>query len=50
MIVAGVHVMAYRQSRTVADIVAESGILRGRVPWRRSFIADMQPVESLEAG
>ena len=48
--VAGVHVMAYRRSRTVAEIVAESGVLRGRAPWRRSFIANMQPVESLEAG
>ncbi len=48
--VAGVHVMAYRQSRTVAEIVAEFGVLSGRAPWRRSFVANMQPVESLEAG
>jgi 5,10-methylenetetrahydrofolate reductase len=48
--VAGVHVMAYRQSRTVAEIVAESGVLSGRAPWRRSFIPNMQPVESLEGG
>src|SRR5208337_2260888 len=48
--VAGVHVMAYRQSRAVAEIVAQSGVLRGRAPWRRSFIANMQPVEQLEAG
>jgi len=46
--VAGVHVMAYRQSRTVAEIVAESGVLSGRAPWRRSFVANMQPVERLE--
>jgi 5,10-methylenetetrahydrofolate reductase len=48
--VAGVHVMAYRQSQYVAEIVRESGVLRGRAPWRRSFVSNMQPVESLEAG
>jgi 5,10-methylenetetrahydrofolate reductase len=48
--VAGVHVMAYRQSHYVAEIVSESGVLRGRAPWRRDFVAKMQPVESLEAG
>ena len=48
--VAGVHVMAYRQSQYLAEIVSESGVLRGRAPWRRDFIANMQPVESLEAG
>jgi 5,10-methylenetetrahydrofolate reductase len=48
--VAGVHVMAYRQSRLVAEIVGESGVLRGRAPWRRDFVANMQAVESLEAG
>ena len=47
--VAGVHVMAYRQEQTVAEIVHESGVLRGRAPWRRDFIPKMQPVESLEA-
>jgi len=46
--VAGVHVMAYRQSQYVAEIVRESGVLRGRAPWRRSFVANMQAVESLE--
>ncbi|MBV1703690.1 MAG: methylenetetrahydrofolate reductase, partial [Hyphomicrobiales bacterium] len=35
--VAGVHVMAYRQERFVARIVEESGVLRGRAPWRPSF-------------
>jgi methylenetetrahydrofolate reductase (NADPH) len=30
--VAGVHLMAYRQERMVASIVAESGALAGRVP------------------
>ena len=46
--VAGVHVMAYRQSQYVAEIVRESGVLRGRAPWRRSFVPNMQPIESLE--
>ena len=31
--VAGVHVMAYRQEETVADIIQSSGVLAGRVPW-----------------
>jgi 5,10-methylenetetrahydrofolate reductase len=35
--VAGVHVMAYRQESLVARIVDESGILKGRAPWRRSY-------------
>jgi hypothetical protein len=48
--VVGVLVMAYRQSRTVAEIAAESGILRGRAPWRRCFVPNVQPVESLEWG
>ncbi len=48
--VAGVHVMAYRQEQTVAEIVHESGVLRGRAPWRRDFIPKMHAVESLEAG
>jgi len=30
--VAGVHVMAYRQAESVAEIIAESGVLRGRTP------------------
>jgi len=29
----GVHVMAYRQEEAVADIIARSGVLNGRVPW-----------------
>jgi len=33
--VSGVHVMAYRQEEYVAEIVHESGILKGRRPWRR---------------
>ena len=34
--VAGVHVMAYRQEESVAEVIAESGVLNGRVPWRPS--------------
>jgi 5,10-methylenetetrahydrofolate reductase len=30
----GVHVMAYRQEEYVAEIVAESGVLKGRKPWK----------------
>ena len=33
--VAGVHVMAYRQEELVAEVVHESGALRGRKPWQR---------------
>ena len=32
----------------LAEIVAESGVLSGRAPWRRSFVQNMQPVESLD--
>jgi methylenetetrahydrofolate reductase (NADPH) len=31
--ISGVHVMAYRQEETVAEIVDRSGVLRGRAPW-----------------
>jgi methylenetetrahydrofolate reductase (NADPH) len=31
--VAGVHVMAYRQEESVAEVITESGVLNGRVPW-----------------
>lgn len=33
--VSGVHVMAYRQEEFVAEIVHESGVLKGRKPWKR---------------
>ena len=33
--VSGIHVMAYRQEEYVAEIVDESGVLRGRRPWKR---------------
>ena len=29
----GVHVMAFRQEHTVAEIIDRSGVLNGRVPW-----------------
>ena len=31
--VSGVHVMAFRQEDTVAEIIQKSGVLAGRVPW-----------------
>lgn len=31
--VSGVHVMAYRQEETVAEIIDASGTLEGRIPW-----------------
>ncbi len=33
--VSGVHVMAYRQEEKIAEIIDQSGILRGRKPWKR---------------
>jgi len=33
--VAGIHVMAYRQEEEVAQIIADSRVLRGRTPWKR---------------
>jgi len=35
--VAGVHIMAYRQEESVGHIVTESGVLKGRQPFRRAF-------------
>ncbi len=37
--VSGVHVMAYRQEEYVAEIVDESGVLKGRQPWKREVRA-----------
>jgi methylenetetrahydrofolate reductase (NADPH) len=31
--ISGVHVMAYRQEETVAEIIQKSGVLKDRVPW-----------------
>lgn len=38
--VAGIHVMAYRQEEYVAEIVDESGVLKGRRPWKREARSD----------
>ncbi|QPC88091.1 methylenetetrahydrofolate reductase [Mesorhizobium sp. NBSH29] len=38
--VSGIHVMAYRQEEYVAEIVHESGVLKGRRPWRKEPRAD----------
>ena len=38
--VSGIHVMAYRQEEYVAEIVNESGVLKGRQPWRREARSD----------
>src|SRR5258706_16282305 len=32
--VSGVHVMAYRQEESVAEVIDRSGVLPGRRPWR----------------
>jgi 5,10-methylenetetrahydrofolate reductase len=42
--VSGVHVMAYRQEEYVAEIVDESGVLKGRQPWKREAGRDDQRV------
>jgi 5,10-methylenetetrahydrofolate reductase len=44
--IAGVHLMAYKQEESIAEIVHESGILRGRTPWRRDLVAKLQAVET----
>jgi 5,10-methylenetetrahydrofolate reductase len=43
--VSGIHVMAYRQEEFVAEIVAESGVLKGRQPWKR----EAQPDDAIVA-
>ncbi|WP_169568980.1 methylenetetrahydrofolate reductase [Sneathiella limimaris] len=49
--VSGAHVMAYRQEELVAEIVHESGVLKGRSPWRRSPNPDFAAVaEAVEHG
>ena len=42
--VSGVHVMAYRQEEYVAEIVDESGVLKGRRPWKRELARDTQTI------
>jgi len=39
--VAGVHVMAYRQEETVAEIIDASGVISGRMPWNPASGADL---------
>jgi len=34
--VSGVHIMAYKQEQYVAEMVATSGVMGGRVPWSPS--------------
>jgi len=41
--VAGVHVMAYRQEEAVAEVIVDSGVLAGRVPWYPGRDGDSQP-------
>jgi methylenetetrahydrofolate reductase (NADPH) len=41
--VAGIHVMAYRQEETVAEIIQKSGVLAGREPWHPQ--RDIPPVQ-----
>lgn len=47
--VSGIHVMAYRQEEYVAEIVDESGVLKGRRPWVRQARWN-DPVERIERG
>ena len=47
--IAGVHVMAYRQEELVADVVHESGVLKGRSPWQKEpNLGDDAIVEAAE--
>ena len=39
--VSGVHVMAYRQEESVAEVIERSGVLASRVPWTPT--RDLQP-------
>jgi 5,10-methylenetetrahydrofolate reductase len=43
--ISGMHVMAYRQEEYVAEIVHESGVLKGRKPWTR----EANPVDAMVA-
>ncbi len=46
--VSGVHVMAYRQEEAVAEIIQQSGVLDGRVPWYPG--RDLEPDSAETAG
>jgi methylenetetrahydrofolate reductase (NADPH) len=43
--VSGIHMMAYRQEETVAEIIQKSGVLNGRVPWYPGRDKQTQPEE-----
>ena len=43
--ISGIHVMAYRQEEFVAEIVHDSGVLKGRRPWRK----EPNPVDQMVA-
>ncbi len=43
----GVHVMAYRQEESVAEVIDRSGVLEGRVPWYPE--RDQQPSSDRKA-
>jgi 5,10-methylenetetrahydrofolate reductase len=45
----GVHIMAYRQEEYVAEIVAESGVLKGRKPWNREATIDQKMISDKAA-
>ncbi|WP_156174645.1 methylenetetrahydrofolate reductase [Hoeflea sp. IMCC20628] len=45
--VSGIHVMAYRQEEFVAEIVHDSGVLKGRKPWRKEPNPANERAESL---
>jgi len=44
--VSGVHVMAYRQEESVAEVIERSGVLNGRTPWRPERIQDVRQLEA----
>ncbi|MBI3899272.1 MAG: methylenetetrahydrofolate reductase [Gammaproteobacteria bacterium] len=44
--VSGVHVMAYRQEESVAEVIDKSGVLQGRIPWYPGRDKDIQQQRS----
>jgi 5,10-methylenetetrahydrofolate reductase len=42
----GIHVMAYRQEEYVAEIVADSGVLKGRKPWKREDTSGTEKISA----
>ena len=43
--VSGIHVMAYRQEETVAEIIQKSGVLGDRTPWYPGRDNEYQPIK-----